>query len=370
MMFTSAMKTIASHFFEMDLITPSSRSLFTSACIGLCLILTALLGPPSHAQTASDNAGPAVVTPNTNRPDAKEDTRYRIGPGDVLSIQVLKSAELSAGVRVDQRGMIRLPMVEGEVFAACHTESELAAQLTTLYLEYKKNPVVQVFVTEFQGRPVAVIGAVEKPGQFRLQRQVKLLELVSYAGGPTDKAGRVINVIHTGGPSLCAKPETTEATTQAVAGQKDGASSLDSLGVFKLDETLTGKPGSNPFIEPGDIVSVPEADQVFVIGHVVQPRAIALKDKAITVSRAIAMAGGAARDGKTSKVRIVRDSGAGDKQEIYVDLKAIQQRRAVDVALLPNDVVEVGTSVGKTILGIVSGALPATLSNGVVRVIP
>ena len=102
-----------------------------------------------------------------------DDTRYRIGPGDVLNIVVRKAPELSGPVRVDQRGMIRLPMIDGEVTAACRTESELATQITTLYLEYKNNPSVEVFVTEFQSRPVAVIGAVNAPGQFRLQRQVR-----------------------------------------------------------------------------------------------------------------------------------------------------------------------------------------------------
>src|SRR5436189_5356534 len=99
--------------------------------------------------------------------------------------------------------MIRIPMIDEGVPAACRTESELAADIKSLYLEYKTNPSVSVFVKEFQSRPVAVIGAVDKPGQFRLQRQVRLLELLSFAGGPTDKAGRVIDVIHTGGQNMC-----------------------------------------------------------------------------------------------------------------------------------------------------------------------
>jgi polysaccharide export outer membrane protein len=256
--------------------------------------------------------------------------------------------------------MIRLPMVDTEIFAACHTEGELAEELTKIYLEYKKNPIVQVFVGDFQSRPVAVIGAVEKPGQFRLQRKVRLLELLSAASGPTDKAGRLVNVIHTGAPSLC--PSNSAVPDPAAIGE--------ALGAFKLDETLKGKPGSNPFIEPGDIISVPEADQVFVIGHVTAPRTIALKDKSITVSKAIAMAGGASRDGDTNKVKIIREWGDGAKREIYVDLRAVEKHKAEDIALVPNDIVQVGTSVGKTMLSIVSGALPATLSNGVVRAIP
>jgi polysaccharide biosynthesis/export protein len=291
-----------------------------------------------------------------------EDNRYRIGPGDVLTIYVRKSPELSMeAVRVDQRGMIRMPMIEDEIQAACHTETELANQIGTLYLEYKKNPSVQVFVKEFQSQPVAVIGAVNSPGQFRLQRQIHLLELLSFAGGPSEKAGRVINVIHAGGPNVCDKAAASQINGQQIQG----------LGIYKLAETLKGREGSNPLVRPGDIIEIAEADMVYVVGHVISPRAIALQDKPITLSRAIAMAGGPQPTGKTDRIRIVRQMGEGEtKTEIYVNLKAIESQQAEDIALLPNDIVEVGSSTGKTILGILTGAISPAISSGVVRAIP
>lgn len=323
------------------------------------LILFLCPAPPARV-SAQQTSAPAASSEVASLKTSGDDTRYRIGPGDVLTIVVRKTPELSGPVRVDQRGMIRLPMIDGEVTAACRTESELATQITTLYLEYKNNPSVEVFVTDFQSRPVAVIGAVNAPNQFRLQRQVRLLELLSFAGGPSPAAGRVVNIIHTGGPIICAKDATDNNPTPALQG----------LAILKLNDTLKGKDEANPFVQPGDIVQIPEADQVFVIGHVVQPRVIALKDKTITVSWAIAMAGGAARDGQTSRVRIIRELAGSGKQEILVDLKAIQKQQAVDIALMPNDIVEVGTSTGKTIMGILQGAVPAAISQGVVRVIP
>ena len=288
-----------------------------------------------------------------------DDTRYRIGPGDVLTIAVRKAPELSGPVRVDQRGMIRLPMLDGDITAACRTESELATEIATLYLKYKNNPSVEVFVTEFQSRPVAVIGAVNAPGQFRLQRQVRLLELLSFAGGPAQSAGRVINVIHTGGPNVC-----------PIGGSETVADGKESLTVYELNDTLKGKAQANPFVRPGDMVSLPEADQVFVVGHVNAPRAIALKDKTITVTRAIALSGGIARDGKTDKIKVVRENSEGAKQEILVDLKAIAKQKAVDLVLIPNDVVEVGASVSKTFLQMLTGSASSVLSSGVVRAIP
>jgi polysaccharide export outer membrane protein len=251
--------------------------------------------------------------------------------------------------------MIHIPMWDEPVFAACKTESELAEQIRGLYTEYKRNPYVEVFVSEFQSRPVAVMGAVDKPGQFRMQRQVRLLELLSYAGGPTDKAGRVVDVTHTGGPSLC---------------QKSNADDTEGLSVFNLADTLNRKEGANPFMQPGDIIFVPEADQVFVVGSVYKPLSIPLKDKPITVSRAIAMAGGALREAKTSKVRIVRDAGNGQKQEIILDLKAVEKQRAPDVALLPNDIVAVPSSTGKVIFASLTGAIVPVLSQTSIRAIP
>jgi polysaccharide export outer membrane protein len=330
---------------------------YLGSCAGIvvtaaALIITAKAQPTVGAIPSSSPAATSVT----------EDTRYRIGPGDVLSIFVRKSAELSVeAVRVDQRGMIHIPMIDHDVPAACKTESELAADIKTLYLEYKTNPGVEVFIKSYNSQPVAVVGAVDKPGQFQLFRRVRLLELISLAGGQTDKAGRVINVIHAGGPNICAKD----------AAGNIAKAEAQSLSVFKLNDTLNGLEEANPFIRPGDVISLPEADRVYVVGYVFAPISIALKDKPITVSRAIAMAGGPQRDASTSKVRIIRQTGNGEsKQEIAVDLKAILKLKAEDVTLVPNDIVEVGASTSKQLINMLTGTLPAVLSQGVVRAVP
>jgi polysaccharide export outer membrane protein len=330
---------------------------YLGSCAGIALAAAALMTTAEAQSVVS-----TIPSSSPSLTSVTEDTRYRIGPGDVLAIIVRKAPELTVEeVRVDQRGMIRIPMIDEAVPAACKTESELSSDIKNLYLEYKTNPSVEVFIKQFQSQPVAVIGAVDKPGQFRLQRQVRLLELISFAGGPTDKAGRVINVIHAGGPNICAKSNAA-AGADAVA---------QTLTVYKLDDTQRGLNGANPFINPGDIISLPEADQVFVVGYVYQPKSIALKDKPITVSRAIAMAGGPQREASTSKVRIIRQAAdGGSKQEIAVDLKAILKLKAEDITLLPNDIVEVGASTTKMVLNMLTGTLPAVLSQGVVRAIP
>jgi polysaccharide export outer membrane protein len=278
----------------------------------------------------------------------------------VLEIRVARAPELSRdAVRVDQGGNIRMPMLDTDIPAACQTEGELSQNIARLYRKYKNDPHVDVFVKEFQSQPVAVIGAIHGAAQFKMQRQVRLLELISLAGGPTDSAGQAIQIVHAGGGPICQQSGTGPDTTDSSA-----------FVTYKLSDTLHGVPEANPFVQPGDIISVPLADQVFVLGNVLKPSAIPLKEP-LTVSHAIAIAGGTAPSTKKDKVRILRQlPGSTQKQEIFVDLTAIEKNKAVDVALLPNDVVDVPISGTKSILRSLLGTVVPTISQLPVRVIP
>jgi len=308
----------------------------------------------ARAQQSAVNA-PSQVSATASR--KASDTRYRIGPGDMLDIRVFNRPQFSRdGVRVDSSGMIRMPLIEGEIRAACKTESELAAEITARYLEYLRSPQVDVFIKEYNSQPVAVIGAVRLPSRFQLTRRVRLLELLTFAGGLADNAGRSVQVVHTGTGSSCDAPEENAAT-----------SGLDN---YRLSETLKGEEQANPFVQPGDVISVPEAEQIFVVGNVIRPSAIPLKEP-ITVSRAIAMAGGTLPDTKKDKIRIVRQTpGTIEKTEIYVDLNAIDKRQAQDVVLIAGDIVNVPVSSGKQLLKSFLGAVVPSIGQLPIRVVP
>ena len=144
-------------------------------------------------------------------------------------------------------------------------------------------------------RQVAIIGAVNEQSRFELQRRVRLLELLTYARGPSAKAGQTINIVHSTAPSLCR------------AGSDDEIAAFSS---YKLSDTMVGDPKANPYVEAGDIVTLPEADQIYVVGNVYTPVTIPLKEP-LTLSRAIAMAGGA----KTGyEERQDKDSSSGTWQ--------------------------------------------------------
>lgn len=81
------------------------------------------------------------------------------------------------------------------------------------------------------------------------------------------------------------------------------------------------------------------------------------------------MAGGPLRDSKTDKIRIVRQVGGG-QSEMFVNLNAIAQKKAEDVQLKPNDIVEVQESTGKSIIRSLLGSVAPSVAQLPVRVIP
>src|SRR4029078_5504811 len=286
-----------------------------------------------------------------------QDDRYRIGPGDVLDIRIYNRPQLSReAVRVEGSGMIRMPLIENEIQAVCLTEGELAKEISTRYARFYKNLQVDVFIKEYHSRQVAIIGAVNDQSRFELQRRIRLLELLTYAKGPSPKAGQTINIVH--------------STNAAACSQDTQIDDANAFSTFKLSEVLQGDPKSNPYLEAGDIVTVPEADQVYVVGNVFMPITIPLKEP-ITLTRAIAMAGGPKIDTKKDKIRIVRqEPGTAVRKELIVDLGAIEKKNADDIALMANDIVDVPTAAGKSFLRSLMGGVAPGVSQLPVRIIP
>lgn len=283
--------------------------------------------------------------------------QYRIGPGDVLNIRIYNRPQLSRdAVRVEGNGMIRMPLIEGDIKAACLTEGELAQEISKRYAKFYRNLQVDVFIKEYNAQEVAVIGAVNDQSRFKLRRKVRLLEILTHAKGPSTRAGQTINIVHSSAPSPC-----------RVSGDSEASSVLTS---YRLSEVMQGDPGSNPYLEGGDIVTVPEADQVYVVGNVFLPLTIALREP-ITLTRAIAMAGGLKQDTRKDKIRVLRqEPGTTVRKEIVVDLYAIEKKRSEDLTLLANDIVDVPTSAGKSFLrGLFQGFVPS-VGQLPVRVVP
>jgi polysaccharide biosynthesis/export protein len=198
-------------------------------------------------------------------------------------------------------------------------------------------------VKEFRSQPVAVIGAVGAPGRFQLQRRIRLFELLTHAGGPNNHAGNTVHIYHSNDHDYCTTP-ASDAPPQArpdAAQAEDPAALASILSALKLKDVMNGLESANPYLRPGDIVSIPEAETFFVTGAVVKPGAYPMVQK-ITLTQAVALAGGVNGEGARNRVRLVREEpGKETRSEKVYNVDDIHRRKIADVVLQPNDIVEV-----------------------------
>ena len=140
------------------------------------------------AQEPAKSAAPAQSAPAA----AITDPGYKIGPQDVLRIDVWKEAEISRSVPVRPDGKISLPLLN-DVQAAGFTPMELANRITEGLKKFITNPQVTVSVSEINSRRVYVTGEVTKPGAYPLLPNMTALQLLTSAGGFTQFA-RIKNI--------------------------------------------------------------------------------------------------------------------------------------------------------------------------------
>lgn len=298
---------------------------------------------------------------------------YRIGPDDQLDITVLEAAELDRSPRVSAGGEISLPLL-GTIRAAGLTARELEIVIQELLRRtYIKEPHVSVQVREMQSHPVAVFGAVKKPGVFQIRGPKTVVEMLSLAEGLDADAGDTVIVEHrretaqpadapdaNGGAS---PPDAGSAASAPVASaggvptnpQPAGSAAPGSNGssdtvAIDLKKLLsTGDPKLNVLVYPGDVVKVPNADLVYVVGEVGKPGGFQLKsNENVSVLQAIALAEGLKHTSASSRSRIIRtDPVTGKRQEIPIDINKITAGKIADPMLEPRDIVFVPNSAGR-----------------------
>jgi polysaccharide biosynthesis/export protein len=322
----------------------------------LCLILLApmLWAGTARAQDKGVLPGPVVVQPQ----DLSYRGRYRIGFQDQLEIEVFKHKELSVKVDVADDGTIKVPQIEEPITAVCKTERELADELVTKYARYLRNPYISVHAGEQKSQSFAVMGAVTKPGAFFLDHRITLLELLSYAGGPSDKAGTKIIVARTGSTSVCQQKVDNGINLDVTALNNPNNPDLT---VFTLDMTDVQSNRNNMWMQAGDIVSVMEADVIYVVGNVVDPRPISIK-KEMTLSQAIAAAKGLKPSTKKGNIRVLRKKvDSTDPEVLTFNLADIEKGTAMDPVLRPDDIVAVSEDPAKILLKSVISALTGSV---------
>jgi polysaccharide export outer membrane protein len=329
---------------------------------------------PAPAQVGAAGSTGGVTEALGVVTDAGGIRRYQLGPGDVLDLRVYNEITVTGRYRVDDDGNLDIPLV-GTVPARCRTDLEVKQDILTGLKKYLKAPSVSLSIAERNSRPMATVyGAVRAPTRAQMNRRVRLIELLAVAGGTTEAAGSDIQVYHTE-PLLC---PTVEEVAQMEA-EKEKASA-DPLAVpyttYKIEDMKLGKSDANPYVRPGDIVIVLEANPIFVTGFVRQPSNLYLKEQ-MSLTRAIAQVGGVAPGAKKDKVYIYRKKTGQLKPEVIVaNLEAIQKQKADDIALQPYDIIEVRDSspwspgnLPRTLLGLATNGAQQMVTGGTVRII-
>jgi len=110
-------------------------------------------------------------------------TDYRVGPLDVLDVEVFSVPDLTKSVRVSVGGEFTMPLV-GTIPAAGKTAGEIEKEIATRLKDgFMENPQVTVFVKEYMSQRVTVEGAVREPGIFSLTGRTSLLQIIAMCKG-------------------------------------------------------------------------------------------------------------------------------------------------------------------------------------------
>lgn len=237
---------------------------------------------------------------------------YMLGTGDIVSVSVYGHPELQVpAVEVDAQGQVVLPLV-GYVTVGGMSPTSAGKAIAAKLKEggFILKPYVNLLVKKYSSQQAVVLGNVNKPGQYVLQRDSRLTDLLAQAGGvsPTG-ANTVILQRDQNGKRV--------DTPIRLAGLFDGSA-----------------PAADPTIVSGDVIYVPQAPVFYIEGEVQKPGAYRL-EPGMTLLQAIALGGGLTRRGTLRSAEIRRPGADGKLDAIAADAGA---------PIRANDVIDIGQS--------------------------
>jgi polysaccharide export outer membrane protein len=300
-------------------------------CFGILLALALVqstLGPSNtHAQqTPGSNGQTAAAQAQQGPGNGQAPPTIKIGPGDLLEITVFDVPEMTQQVRVGADGKAELQLL-GNTTVAGLTAQEAAETIARELRDQKflLHPQVNVLVKEYASQGVSVMGEVQKPGIYQVLGPRSLLDVISMAGGLTNVADTRVTVKRRGGreDQLLVKLKTD-----------DPAASLS----------------NNVQVYPGDLVLVPRAGIVYVLGDVNRPGGFVMQDSGkISLLQALAQAGGTAKNALLSKAVLMRKNAQGYVTQ-KLDIGRIERGQQPDLELGANDILFIPTNGFKSVL--------------------
>jgi polysaccharide biosynthesis/export protein len=265
---------------------------------------------------------------------------YLLGPDDQIVIRAFKAEEIGdKPIPIGADGLISLPLV-GTIKAAGLTVRELEAELAGRLGEFVKEPSVTVTVAEYRSQPVSVLGDVNTPGVHELRGETTLLRMLSLAGGLRPDAGYLIKIVR----------QTNWGPIPVSSARTDlsGKFSVAELNIQDLIEAR--RPEDDIPVKPYDVITVPRAPMIYVVGEVNKSGAFILNSKgSMSVLQALSRAEGLKYDAASHKARLLRpDPDSPNKKEITIDVASILTGKAPDVPLYPEDVLFVPNNAAKS----------------------
>jgi polysaccharide export outer membrane protein len=273
------------------------------------------------------------------RPPAVPD--YVLGAGDQVVLHVIDMDEVSdKPIRIDPNGFVDIPLA-GRFRASGMTLEQFKSDLATRLSKYITNPQISVGLTDDQSRSVSIIGSVNAPGVHQLPGPERLIEVLSLAGGMKADAGSRVILTR---EQKWGKIPLPDMSVDLATGCSTASVSLDDL----LDSK---NPVDNVLILPDDIISIPKAEIVYVMGNVHKAGGFQLSSHpTISLLQAVSLAEGIDKDAAPQRAKILRQASGGDGKaiEIPVDITQIFTGKAPDIPLQGNDVLYIPNSATKS----------------------
>jgi polysaccharide export outer membrane protein len=269
--------------------------------------------PPQPAKEATSPEAPRTVASSTGR----------LSTGDLIELNVYGIPDLNTKARIGNSGDVYLPLID-YVHIADLTVDEAQELIQKRLADggFVRNPHVSIFVNESASQGINIIGEVTRPGIYPAIGERRLFDLISAAGGLTEKAGRTVTITHRQNP--------------------------DQKVELHLASNLADDTQNNVEISAGDTIIVSRAGIVYVVGDVARPSGFMIEDNTLTVLKVLALAGGGTRTASLNKATILRQTPNG-VQQIPVHLKDVLQAKATDMPMLKGDVLFVPGSAGKAL---------------------
>ena len=284
---------------------------------------------------------PAATVSNEQKAkcDSQIRSTYLLGPDDQLEISGPELTDVSnKPVRIDGDGDIAVPLA-GAVHVAGMTVQQTEQELDKVLSKYIRNPQVVVNVVEVRSQPVSVVGAVNSPGVQQVHGHKTVLEMLALAGGVRQDAGYSIRITR-----------QLEWGCIPLPGAQLDASGKYSVAEVNLQKIMDAKtPEENIQIFPHDVISVPKAEMVYVIGEVRRSGGFVLGEhRSISVLQALSMAEGLNPGADPHHAKILRLKPDEDQRvEVAVDVKDALTGKKPDMPMQGEDILFIPGSTGK-----------------------